>query len=223
MQEWDPEQVPGHADGQAQARVHAGAAAVRPADGHHGVPVAAPPDEVDDLDVEHDAGDHLASEDVARNLPVEALEPALRVLDRAHHPDGSQQVEGLAQGAPPGRLGLAHVGLPSGWIRLPYAASASRSGITSSASSSGGVAMSASANTTRSPRAASIPARTAAPLPPCGTARSSISPEAISARARTRSAVPSVLPSSTTSTWISAGSACAPGRPSRPWSPRRCR
>ena len=41
-----------------------------------------------------------------------------------------------------------------------------------SGSWSGGVAMSASANTIRSEVAASIPLRTAAPLPPCGTDRS---------------------------------------------------
>ncbi len=75
--------------------------------------------------------------------------------------------------------------------------------------------MSASANTTRSPRAASIPARTAAPLPPCGTVSSSSSPDPTSGRARTSATVPSVLPSSTTRTWISPGSASAPGRPSR--------
>src|SRR5438132_543977 len=58
---------------------------------------------------------------------------------------------------------------PSGWIRLPSARSWLASACTSSGIWSGGVAMSASANTIRSPVAASMPARTAAPLPTCAT------------------------------------------------------
>ena len=54
---------------------------------------------------------------------------------------------------------------PSGWIREPRATSWSASSSTSSGIWSGGVAMSASAKTIRSPSAASMPARTAAPLP----------------------------------------------------------
>ncbi len=100
-----------------------------------------------------------------------------------------------------------------------------RSARTSSGIWSGGVAMSASAKTRRSASAASIPALTAEPLPPCGTVRSSREspspPRSASAsgRARTRAAVPSALPSSTTSTSISPGSCAAPGAPSRPSSP----
>ena len=54
--------------------------------GHDRVPVAAPADEVDHLHVEHDARDLLAGEHVARDVPPEALEPALGVLDRARPP-----------------------------------------------------------------------------------------------------------------------------------------
>ena len=99
---------------------------------------------------------------------------------------------------------------PSGWIRLPSATSASASAATSRGSWSGGVAMSASAKTMSSPSAASIPARTAEPLPAWGTLRSrssravalcaSAASPTYSERARTRAAVPSVLPSSTTRT-----------------------
>ena len=104
---------------------------------------------------------------------------------------------------------------PSGWIRLPRATSAVASASTSRGSWSGGVAMSASAKTRRSPRAASIPARTAEPLPACPTHNSRSSGQSrfgalpsptYSSRARTSAAVPSVLPSSTTSTSTFSGS-----------------
>jgi hypothetical protein len=80
------------------------------------------------------------------------LEAALRVLDRARDPDLGREPEDAAD--------------PSGWMRLPSARSAVASASTRRGSWSGGVAMSASAKTTMSASAASIPARTAEPLPP---------------------------------------------------------
>ena len=203
------------AEGQAQARVHARAAAVRPADRHDRVAVAAPADEEDQLHVEHDARDLLAGEDVAGDVAVEALEPALRVLDGADDPQRRERVERLAQRPPPARLRGAHVGavgLDPGAVRgIGGLERLDRSG-----SSSGGVAMSASANTMRSPVAWSMPARTAAPLPPWGTVSSSSSPATLGPGAdEGRGAVGD--PSSTTRTWsrgqLPAGPAVAGVRP----------
>ena len=104
----------------------------------------------------------------ARAKPLEA---ALRVLDRPDDPQGREQVERLAEQAPVPWLA-------SRACRSRRAGSASRGrrrdpsrAATSSGIWSGGVAMSASAKMTRSPVAASMPARTAAPLPPCATRR----------------------------------------------------
>ena len=72
--------------------------------------VAAAADEEDDLDVEHDAGDLLAREHVARDVAPEPLEPALRVLHGADDPQRRQRVERLAQRPPPGGLRGPHVG-----------------------------------------------------------------------------------------------------------------
>ena len=66
MEQRDPEEVPGDAEGQARPRAHPRAAAILPADRDDGDPVAAPPGEVDELDVEDDAGDLLAREEVLR-------------------------------------------------------------------------------------------------------------------------------------------------------------
>ena len=52
------------------------------------------------------------------SFPGEALEPALRVLDRADHPDRRELVERLAEHPPVPRLALAHVGA----VRLDPAA-----------------------------------------------------------------------------------------------------
>src|SRR3954452_7072157 len=76
----DPEEVPRDADREAHGRTHARPAAVRPLHGHDRVPVAAPAGEVDHLDVEHDARDLLAREQVPGDVPAEPLEPALGVL-----------------------------------------------------------------------------------------------------------------------------------------------
>src|SRR5262245_53613206 len=55
MDQRDPEQIPGDPQRQARPRPHSRAAAVRPADRDDRHPVAAPPGEVDQLDVEDDA------------------------------------------------------------------------------------------------------------------------------------------------------------------------
>ena len=150
MDERDPEQVPGDPQRQARAGAHPRAAPVVPADRHDRQPVAAPAGEVDQLDVEHDARDLLAGEQVVRGRAREALEPALRVLDRPDDPDRGEEVERLAEQAPVARL--ASRACPS--RRAGSATRARRRGrssaATSSGSWSGGVAMSASAKTTRS-------------------------------------------------------------------------
>ncbi len=73
---------------------------------------------MDDLSVEHDARDALASEQVLANLPSEALEAALGVRDGARDPDGSQGVERLAKHPSIERL----AGTPIRAIRLHPAA-----------------------------------------------------------------------------------------------------
>ena len=170
VQEWRPEEVPAHAQAQAQPRVHPRSVLVRPADRHDRDPVVTTPGEVDQLHVEDDARDLLPREQVLRRLAGEALEPALRVLDVADGPDRGESVEcATERSRKPGCVRL--MSLPSGWIRLPSAMSWSRRASTRSGSWSGGVARSASAKTARSVSAASMPAFTAAPFPPCGTAR----------------------------------------------------
>ena len=109
MDERDPEQVPGDPHCQARPSAHAGAALVEPADRHDGHPVAAPAREIDELDVEDDARDPLAREQVLRRLATEPLEPALRVLDRPDDPDRRQHVEALAEQPAVARLRRPHV------------------------------------------------------------------------------------------------------------------
>src|SRR4051812_27385335 len=77
VNERDPEQIPPDAQREAQRRAHAGPAPVGPPDRHNGVPVAALTCEVDDFDVEHDAGGLLAGKHVAGDITSEPLEPAL--------------------------------------------------------------------------------------------------------------------------------------------------
>ena len=67
-------------------------------DGDDRDPVAATAGEVDQLDVEDDAGDPLPGEEVVGRLAGEALEPALGVLDVTDGPDRGQGVERPARG-----------------------------------------------------------------------------------------------------------------------------
>ena len=151
---------------------HPRAAPVVPADRDDRHRVAATAGQVDELDVEDDARDPLPREEVVRRGPREALEPALRVLDGADDPDRGQHVEDLAEQPPVRRLGRAHVAAVGLDPRSERDVVVLRARPPCSGSWSGGVAMSASAKTIRSEVAASIPLRTAAPLPPCGTDRS---------------------------------------------------
>src|SRR5450755_1799644 len=80
MHERDPEEVPGNPQGQARSGAHSRATLVGPLDRHDRDPVAAPAGEVDQLDVEYDAGHLLALEQVVSRGPSEALEAALGVL-----------------------------------------------------------------------------------------------------------------------------------------------
>src|SRR5450432_3952048 len=96
VEEWDPEQVPGHPHGQARPGRHPRAALVRPLDRHDRDPVPAPPGEMDELDVEDDARDLLALEQVVGGRAGKALEAALGVLDRPHDPDRGAGMEDLA-------------------------------------------------------------------------------------------------------------------------------
>src|SRR4249919_1787113 len=110
MHERDSEEVPGDPDGEARPGPHPRPEAICPPDRDDGDPVAAPPGQEDDLDVEDDAGDPLPGEEVVGGGPREALEAALGVLDRSDHPDRREQVEDLAE--EPSITGLAgpHVG-----------------------------------------------------------------------------------------------------------------
>src|SRR4051794_26717630 len=110
MDEGDPEQVPGDANGEPRPGSHPRPEAVSPADRDDRDAVAAPPREEDDLDVEDDARDLLPTEQVVSGGAGEALEPALRVLDGADYPGGREDVEGLAEEPPVARLAGSHVG-----------------------------------------------------------------------------------------------------------------
>src|SRR5688572_1274240 len=104
MDEGDPEQVARNAKGNARPGADARSTFVEPADGHDRDPVAAPPRQVDKLDVKDDARDSLPFEEILGGIPPESLEPALGVLHRTDHPYGGQQVEHLAQHAAISRL-----------------------------------------------------------------------------------------------------------------------
>ena len=135
---------------QARADAHARAALVRPLHGHDGDRVATLAREVNDLGVEDDARDLLAREQVVRGLAREALEAALRVGHGTRDPGTSEGVEHPAQ--QPAVEGLARA--PVGAVGLDAAAQRDvvvGQRIGSSGSWSGGVAMSESAKTTRSP------------------------------------------------------------------------
>src|SRR5262245_1281124 len=81
------DQVPRDTQRQGWSRAHSRSALVCPADRDDSDRIAAFPGEEDQLDVKHDAGDLLSREQVVRGGATESLEPALRVLDRANHPD----------------------------------------------------------------------------------------------------------------------------------------
>ena len=166
--------------------------------------VSPPAREVDQLDVEDDARDPLPAEQVVGGRAAEALESALGVLDRADDPQRRQHMEGLAEQAPVARLTLPHV-RAIGLDPLPSATSGSPSAATSGSSRSGGVAMSASAKTTRSVDRGEHPSPNRGALAAMGDGTG---PESRRPPARRppagpdHSAVPSVLPSSTTRTSI---------------------
>ena len=83
---------------------HPRAALVGPADRDDGERVAALAGQEDQFDVEHDARDLLAREQVVGDVAPEALEAALRVLDRADDPDRGEEVERLPEQPPVRRL-----------------------------------------------------------------------------------------------------------------------
>src|SRR4051812_4586467 len=97
MEQRDPEQIPGDAQREAGTRPHARPSAVLPADGDDRDAVAAPPGEVDELDIEHDAGDLLTLEQIPAGSSPEPLEATLGVLDRADHPGRREEVEDPAE------------------------------------------------------------------------------------------------------------------------------
>ena len=119
MEQRDPEQVPRDAQREPQRPGACATRGGRPSgSGTTRVAVAAAADEEDQLDVEHDARDLLAGEQVAGDVAAEALEAALRVLDRADDPQRRERWKVL----PSSRR---HAGCdvrmsePSGWIREP--------------------------------------------------------------------------------------------------------
>src|SRR5215218_3737544 len=99
MQQRDPDEVPGDLQSKSRAGAHPRAPDVLPANRHDGDLVAATAGKVDELDVEHDGGHELASEEVLRGVARERLEPALGVLDVADDPDRREEVEHGAQGS----------------------------------------------------------------------------------------------------------------------------
>src|SRR5215212_11059871 len=104
--EADGEHVAEHADGVAE-RVDAAAGSIRPGDRHLADAVAELAGQVQDFDVEAEAGDLLSPEDILGGGAGERLEPALGVLDA---PDGQrlhQQVEDPPHEVPDVRLARA--------------------------------------------------------------------------------------------------------------------
>ena len=205
--------------GQARAGAHPRAALVVPADRHDRDPVAAPPSEVDQLDVEDDARDLLAREQVVRGRPREALEPALRVLHRADDPDRREGMEDLAQQAPVARLGRAHVravGLDPRTERdvvIGQRRDEQRQLVGRRRHVRVG-------EDDQVGRRIEHPGPDRRALAAVGDAqepqgRSRRARPCLSGRASTMSAVASVLPSSTTRTSMLSGSRAAPGAPSR--------
>src|SRR4051812_37748369 len=109
MHERDPEQVPRDAHGEPRSGSHPRPEAVSPADRDDRDSVAAPSGQEDDLDVEDDAGDLLATEEVVGGGAREPLEPALGVLYGTDDPRGREDVEGLAEEPPIAGLASPHV------------------------------------------------------------------------------------------------------------------
>src|SRR5262245_13396000 len=93
MEERDPEQVPQHTQREPGPRPHPRTAPIAPLDRHDRDPVAAAAREVDQLDVEDDAADPLAREEVVGGRQREALEAALGVLHGPHDPGRRDEVE----------------------------------------------------------------------------------------------------------------------------------
>ena len=169
--------------------------------------VATPSGQVDQLDVEHDRGDPLPGEEVLGGLAREALEAALGVLDVADDPDRRERVEQPAEHAPVAWLGGAHVRA----VRLDAAAQ-------------GDVGVLERVDELRQLRRRrghvgvgeddEVALRGEHPRLDRGalagvrdghhaeSSRVAVRGRAVSGRARTRSAVPSLLPSSTTRTSI---------------------
>src|SRR5688572_15391209 len=99
MDERDPEEVPRDAHRQARSGAHAGPALVVPANWDDRDPEVPAAREIDELDIEDDAGHALATEEVLGGFPSETLEPALRILDRPDHPERCQQVKDFPEHA----------------------------------------------------------------------------------------------------------------------------
>src|SRR5450759_4879569 len=93
MDESNPSQIPGDPQCQFRAGVHARPPSVGPDNRDDRDPVSAPSSQVDQVDVEYDAGDPQVVEEVARGRAPKALEAALRVLDRTGDPELRREPE----------------------------------------------------------------------------------------------------------------------------------
>ena len=155
----------------------------------------------------------------------EALEPALRVLDRPDDPRRRESVENLAEHAPVARLAEARMSDPSGWIRI-------RGRRRDRPARRRGAAAGRAAWPCRRRRRPRGRGRGQHPGPDRGAlaaVRHAEDPQLAATgadrsglrSASTISAVASVLPSSTTRTSIASGRRPRPGAPSRATSPRR--
>src|SRR3990172_12540298 len=108
MEQRDAEEVPGDPHGEARTQAHPRPALVAPLHRDDGDREAPSSGDVDQLDVEDDAGDALAREELLRGGAAEALEAALRVRHRAgRNPGRGQGAEGSAEHAPVERLAIA--------------------------------------------------------------------------------------------------------------------
>ena len=167
-------------------------------------------------------------EEVVRGLAGEALEPALRVLDRSRRPGRRERVERPPERPPVARLAGPHVGAvgldprPERDVVVGQRGDEERQLIGRGGHVGIGEddQVGGRGQHPRPDRGALAAVRDAQDAQARAVRGPSPSPPG---RASTIAAVPSVLPSSTTRTSIRCGSAAAPGLPSRATSPRRRR
>ena len=211
--------------GEARAGAHPRAAPVVPADRHDRHPIAAPSREVDQLDVEDDARDLLAREQVVGGLARKPLKPHCVSWTGPTTQIEASEVERLAEQPPIARLARPHVravGLdprPERDIVVGQGRDQQRQLVGRRRHVGVGEDDEVGRRRPACPLGRPRPCRRGAPS---GRRRwTSSASGAPRVGPRTSAAVPSVLPSSTTRTSIRSGRPAEPGAPSRARSPRR--